>query len=103
RVAQGGATAMSRDNPEEEAFIKAVRQQAERARTGRQLSFWQGLSLAGAVGWMVSLPPVLGGLLGHWLDARFATGIFWTLGLIALGVTVGCASAWRHVKRELKG
>ena len=94
---------MSLNHRDDEAFVGEVRRQVERLRTSRQLSFWQGLSLAGAVGWMVSTPAVIGALLGHWLDVRFSTGIFWTLGLIALGLTVGCASAWRHVHRELKG
>jgi ATP synthase protein I len=94
---------MSGADRDDEAFVDEVRRQADRVRRGRHLSFWQGLAVAGAVGWMVSLPAALGALLGHWLDGRNATGIFWTLGLIALGLTVGCASAWRHVRRELKG
>jgi ATP synthase protein I len=94
---------MNSADRDEEAFVGEVRRQAERVRRGRHLGFWQGLGLAGAVGWMVSLPTALGALVGHWLDGRFGTGIFWTLGLIALGLAVGCASAWRHVQRELKG
>jgi ATP synthase protein I len=88
---------------EEEPFVREVRRQAERSRTARQFGFWQGLGLAGAVGWMVSLPAILGALAGRWLDAVSESGIAWTLGLLALGLSVGCASAWRHVKRELKG
>jgi ATP synthase protein I len=94
---------MSGADPEEEAFVGEVRRQADRARRGRHLGFWQGLALAGAVGWMVSLPTALGAVAGHWLDGRRSTGVFWTLGLIGLGLAVGCASAWRHVQRELKG
>jgi ATP synthase protein I len=93
---------VSQDKPED-PFVSEIRRQAERARTGRQLSFWQGLGLVGAVGWMVSLPAVLGALLGRWLDARFDSGIFWTLSLLVAGLALGCASAWRHVRRELKG
>ena len=51
---------------------------------------------------MVSLPPVLGALLGRWLDVRYASGIFWTLSLLVAGLLLGCASAWRHVNEELK-
>lgn len=94
---------MSPDQPTEDRFVREVRRQAERARTGRQLTFWQGLGLVGAVGWMVSLPAVLGALGGRWLDARFASGIFWTLALLILGLALGCASAWRHARRELGG
>lgn len=94
---------MSQGNRTEDPFVSEIRRQAERAQAGRHLTFWQGLSLVGAVGWMVSLPAVLGALLGRWLDARFASSIFWTLSLLVLGLAVGCASAWRHARRELIG
>ena len=94
---------MSRNKPTEDPFVSEIRRQAERARAGRHLTFWQGLGLVGAIGWMVSLPAVLGALSGRWLDARFASGIFWTLSLLVLGLAIGCASAWRHVRRELNG
>jgi ATP synthase protein I len=89
--------------PPEDPFVREIRRQAERVQRGRRLTFWQGFALVGAVGWMVSLPAVLGALLGRWLDTRYATGIFWTLSLLMLGLFLGCASAWRHVRRELKG
>jgi ATP synthase protein I len=92
---------MSGSKPTEDPFVKEVRRQAERARTGRQLTFWQGLGLVGAVGWMVSLPAVLGALLGRWLDARFASGVFWTLSLLAAGLALGCGSAWHRARRDL--
>jgi ATP synthase protein I len=93
---------MSQDQ-HEDPFVTLVRRQAELARAGRHLTFWQGLTLVGSVGWMVSVPGVLGALLGRWLDAEFASGIFWTLSLLLLGLLLGCSSAWRHVRRELKG
>ena len=85
---------------EEEPFVREVRRQAERVRAARP-GFWQGLGLVGTVGWMVSVPTVLGALAGRWLDARFQTGIQWTLGLLVVGVSLGCLGAWRHVRREL--
>jgi ATP synthase protein I len=94
---------VSQGKPTEDPFVREVRRQAERARTGRHLTFWQGLGLVGAVGWMVSLPAVLGALVGRWLDARLASGIFWTLSLLVAGLALGCASGWRHVRRELNG
>ncbi len=88
--------------PTEDPFVREVRRQAERASRGRCLTLWQGLGLVGMVGWMVSLPGVLGALAGRWLDGRFHSGIFWTLLLLLLGLLLGCGSAWRHVRRELK-
>ncbi len=93
---------MNESRREDEAFVREVRRQVERARRGRHLTFWEGLSLVGAVGWMVSLPAVLGALLGRWLDGWRGSGIFWTLCLLVSGLALGCASAWRHIQRELR-
>jgi predicted F0F1-ATPase subunit len=87
---------------EEERFVQEVRRQAERARRARTLTFWQGLGLVSAVGWMVSLPAVLGALAGRWLDARAGSGVLWTLSLLAAGLLAGCATAWRHVREALR-
>lgn len=92
---------MSQQKPDEDRFVREIRRQAERARAARHLTFWQGLSLVGAVGWMVSLPAVVGAMVGRWIDARYGTGVFWTLSLLALGLALGCASAWRSVRREI--
>jgi ATP synthase protein I len=86
----------------EDPFVREVRRQAERARQRRELSFWQGLSLVGGVGWMVVTPAVAGALLGRFLDTHWGTGIFWTLSLLVLGLVLGCVSAWRHIARELQ-
>jgi ATP synthase protein I len=88
-------------DPPDDPFVREIRRQAERTRTSRQLTFWRGLGLVGTVGWMVSLPAVFGALLGRWLDVRFAAGVFWTLTLLVAGLALGCATAWRHVWREL--
>ena len=47
---------------------------------------------------MVAVPAVAGALLGRWLDAELATGVFWTLSLLTLGLALGCVGAWRHVR-----
>jgi len=86
---------------EEDPFVAEVRRQAARAGRARRLTFWQGLGLVGSVGWMVAAPAVFGALIGRWLDGRFGTNVFWTLSLLFLGVTLGSASAWRQIKREL--
>jgi ATP synthase protein I len=87
---------------DQEQFVKEVRRQAERSRLGQKMTFWQGLSLVGAVGWMVVVPALAGAFLGRWLDQRFHQGIFWTLSLLVAGLMLGCLSAWRHVKGQLK-
>ena len=92
---------MTEPERDEDPFVVEVRRQAERAGRARHLTFWQGLGLVGSVGWMVAVPTVGGALLGRWLDARFATHVFWTLSLLFVGVVLGSASAWRQIKREL--
>lgn len=87
---------------DDEPFVRELERQAQRIERGRRAGFWHGLATVGAVGWMVALPTVAGALLGRWLDERFATGILWTLALLALGVSLGSVSAWRHVQKELE-
>ena len=86
----------------EDPFVSEIRRQAKRANKNRHSTFWRGLASVGSVGWMVSLPAVVGALVGRWLDIEFASGIFWTLSLLVGGLLLGCAAAWRHVDRELK-
>lgn len=86
----------------EDPIITAIRKQAALRQRGRQQTFWAGLRLVGAIGWMVSLPSVFGAWCGHWLDANYQSGVFWTLSFLAAGLFLGCAAAWRHVWREMK-
>jgi ATP synthase protein I len=93
---------MSRDEPDDDRFVREVRRQAERARAARDVSFFEGLRLVGAVGWMVVLPALIGAAAGRWLDRRNGSGIFWTLSLMMLGLVLGCAGAWRQARRDLQ-
>jgi len=93
---------MNHDRPEEDPFVREVRRQARRARGGGGLTFLEGLSLVGAVGWMVVLPALAGAAAGRWIDRRAGSGVAWTLGLMAAGLALGCSSAWRHVERDLR-
>jgi ATP synthase protein I len=90
------------DSSSENPFVKEIRRQAERTRLSRDLTFWQGLRLVGAIGWMVSLPPVFGAILGRWIDRHNASGVLWTVFFLMLGLALGCASAWRHVHRSFQ-
>jgi ATP synthase protein I len=85
----------------DEQFLQEVERQVRRTQKARNMTFWQGLAAVGAVGWMVVLPAVVGAFVGRWLDGRFVSGIFWTLSLLVLGLLIGCATAWRHVRKEL--
>jgi len=86
----------------EDGFVDEVRRQVKRARESRELSFWEGLSLVGAVGWLIVIPSVVGAVVGRWLDDRCGSGLLLTLLLMGLGLAAGCLAAWRHAKRDLK-
>jgi ATP synthase protein I len=92
---------MNLPHRDEDPFVREVRRQAERAQVAQHLTFWQGLGLIGAVGWMVMLPTLVGAFLGRWIDARAGTGISWTLSLLFVGLVAGCVGAWRHVAEGL--
>ena len=77
------------------------------ARRAARRAFWiahgerslaRNLAMIGALGWLVVTPTVLGVFAGRWLDHRFGSGIFWTGALIVVGLTLGCALAWRRVQ-----
>ncbi len=82
---------------------EAVRTRRERRarseREGRR-SIGQDLAMVGVLGWTIVIPTLLGVFAGRWLDRRFHSGIFWTLGLIVAGVTAGCYLAWQRLNRE---
>ncbi|MBI3862877.1 MAG: AtpZ/AtpI family protein [Planctomycetia bacterium] len=92
---------MNEPKRDEDPFVAEVRRQAARAGRARRLTFWRGLGLVGSVGWMVSAPAVCGALVGRWLDTAYGMRVFWTLSLLFVGVTLGSASAWRQIKKEL--
>ena len=94
---------MSREPPHPERLEQAVRTRRERRalwqREGER-SIGRNLAMIGAIGWTIVTPPLIGIFAGRWLDHRFATGIFWTLGLLVAGLALGCALAWQRMHRE---
>lgn len=81
----------------------AVERRRERretwAREGER-SIGQNLALIGALGWTIVTPTLAGIFLGRWLDRTFGMGIFWTLGLLVLGLALGCNLAWKRMHTE---
>ena len=61
-------------------------------------SFWQSLSVLGAVGWPIVVATVGGALAGRWMHARWDTGIWLTALLVAVGAAVGMAVAWQLIQ-----
>lgn len=88
---------------DKEPLDKAVKTRRERrARWKREgeRSIGQNLAMIGALGWTIVAPTLIGIFAGRWLDRHFGSGIFWTLGLLVLGLAVGCTLAWRRMHWE---
>ncbi len=81
---------------DEDPFVREIRRQAERAGASQHMTFWQGLSLVGSVGWMVVVPALLGAFLGRWIDRRIGHGHL-------LDAFAPVRRAWRSVARAPGG
>ena len=63
---------------------------------------WFGLGMMGLIGWSVTVPTLLGTMLGIWLDQRHPGAHSWTLALLVVGLATGCLNAWHWVAKEDK-
>lgn len=63
-------------------------------------SLAQNLAMVGTLGWTIVVPTLLGIFAGRWLDTRFQSGVFWTLGLLVAGVCLGGLLAWKRIHTE---
>ncbi|MDA8329157.1 MAG: AtpZ/AtpI family protein [Betaproteobacteria bacterium] len=70
---------------------------ARRLAAQQKESVWSGLGFMGMIGWTLSLPVLLGVLLGRWLDSHSPGSYLWTLSLLLLGLVIGVANAWHWV------
>lgn len=80
--------------------IMAKEARRMRARRHRANSLWFGLGTFGMVGWSVSIPTVLGVMLGLWLESRVPVQFSWTLTLLITGLVIGCLNAWYWISKE---
>ena len=78
--------------------VKAARKLKAQRRVTQTV--WSGLGMMGMVGWSVAVPTLLGAALGLWLDKHYPGGHSWTLMLMAIGLGLGCFTAWHWVAKE---
>ena len=73
-----------------------------RARWLREgdVSVGRRLAQIGVLGWIFVMPTLAGLFFGRWLDARFASGIFWSAPLMFLGVGLGGWTAWKWMNAK---
>jgi len=81
-----------------------TRKQADKLRSRREgrPDIERGLGTSGIVGWSIAVPTLLGVAAGVWLDRRWSGEMSWTLTLLAVGLLIGCLTAWYWVGRELE-
>ena len=88
----------STDPDREDPLVKSARVRGERhkrkLREGEP-SVARRLAQIGVLGWVIVVPMLIGVYLGHWMDHKFYTGVFWTAPLLLIGLAIGCWSAWR--------
>jgi len=87
------------DGDLDQAVRKRRERRAQWEREGER-SIAQNLAMIGALGWMIVAPTLAGVFVGRWLDDMFSMRLFWTLGLMVLGLTVGCALAWQRMHHD---
>ena len=80
--------------------VRRRRDLRERWRHDGERSMGRNLAMIGVLGWTVLTPTLLGLFAGRWLDRRFHSGLFWTLGLFAAGLTAGCLLGWKWIQRQ---
>jgi ATP synthase protein I len=84
--------------PENDPLIEQARLRRDRRdrwlREG-DMSVGRRLAQIGVLGWIFVVPTLGGLFFGRWLDARLATGIFWSAPLMLLGLLVGGWTAWK--------
>lgn len=83
-------------------MIREVGTRQKRIARGRSQkdNIWSSIAILGVVGWSVTLPTVLGVVLGVWLDRHWPSRFSWTLTLLIAGLAIGCTNAWLRIGRD---
>ena len=71
-----------------------------RAQSNEKRTIWLGLGMMGLIGWSVTIPTLLGAVVGLWLDKHYSVGFSWTLTMLLIGLFIGCINAWHWVTKE---
>jgi len=84
-------------------FIESVERDSKRIEESRnrRISPWRYLLTAGAVGWQVVIPALLGAYIGRKFDRFTGTHGYWTLSLMLGGLVLGVV--WLYLTSFRKG
>jgi len=92
-----------RNNDGRDSMQEAIRRRQERREAWEKQGerpLWKNLSMAGALGWLVVLPTVIGVFVGRWLDTVFATGVTFSGACTMAGAGLGFYLVWRRINEE---
>jgi len=62
------------------------------------MNFMKYVGLATELGGILLAPPIVGVLLGRWIDENLGSDPLWTFGLLVLGIFTGLWSMYKHLK-----
>lgn len=84
----------------QERILRGVAAKQKQMLRGRRegKGNWSALTLLGIVGWSVTIPTLLGTAAGIWIDHHWPSKFPWTVALLFVGLAIGCASAWQHLR-----
>lgn len=86
---------------EPELREKDAKEEARRKEIADRKAALAGLGNLGVLGWMIAAPILAGIFLGRAADRWLGTGSAFTLGLLAVGLALGCGGAWRWIKKRM--
>ncbi|MDP4034366.1 MAG: AtpZ/AtpI family protein [Pseudorhodobacter sp.] len=86
------------ESPDADPLVRETRLRRDRRdrwlREG-DMSVGRRLAQIGVLGWIIVAPMLVGLFFGRWIDARLATGVFWTAPLLIVGLGIGGWTAWK--------
>jgi len=84
-------------------FIESVERDSKRIEEsrGRRNSPWRYLLTAGAIGWQVVIPALIGAYIGRKMDGLSGSRGYWTLSLMLGGLILGVV--WLYLTSFRKG
>jgi len=104
RPDQRGAHAYAHNGKPDSSVLEQTARKAARleqqAREVPEPSLGSRLGQIGMLGWVIVFPALLCLWLGHWLDRRFGTGVFFSAPLLMIGAAIGLWCAWRWMHRQ---
>lgn len=88
--------------PSAERMIREVGQRQAQIERGRaeKKTILSSIAILGVVGWSITVPTVVGVVIGMWIDGRWPSRFSWTLMLLIAGLASGCVNAWMRIQKE---